>query len=88
MRPCLQDTAIERNFSNGKIPDENIRRIVAAGLKAPSGCNCQSTSFVIVTEDSLREKIAEILPSKVTRTAPVIHSNPYRRNRYPHRADL
>ena len=61
-----------KEFSNGKIPDENIRRIVAAGLKAPSGCNCQSTSFVIVTEDSLREKIAEILPSKVTRTAPVI----------------
>ena len=61
-----------KEFSNGKIPDENIRRIVAAGLKAPSGCHCQSTSFVIVTEDSLREKIAEILPSKVTRTAPVI----------------
>ena len=28
-----------KEFSNGKIPDENIRRIVAAGLKAPSGCN-------------------------------------------------
>ena len=61
-----------QEFLNQEIPEGDIRKIVAAGLKAPSGCNCQSTSFVIVTEGSLRKKIAEILPSKVTRTASVI----------------
>ena len=31
-----------------KVPREDLRRIVEAGLKAPSGMNAQTTAFVIV----------------------------------------
>jgi nitroreductase len=61
-----------KEFQGQTIPEEDIRKIVTAGLQAPSGCNCQTTSFAIVTDSCLRAQIAEILPTKGTRTAPVI----------------
>lgn len=35
-------------FEDLAVPKEDLRRIVEAGLLAPSGCNEQTTSFVIV----------------------------------------
>ena len=35
-------------------------KIVSAGLAAPSGCNCQTTSFVIVDDSRLVKQIASM----------------------------
>lgn len=59
-------------FTPQPIPEADIRRILNAGIRAPSGYNFQSTSFVVVTDPILRQGLAEILPSKATQTAPVI----------------
>lgn len=42
-------------FKDIAIPDEDIRKILGAALKAPSGYNLQSTSFVVVTDEKLRK---------------------------------
>lgn len=60
------ETVSKRGSYRGKFTDERIGRdvlekIVTAGIRAPSGCNCQTTSFVIVDETALIEKIGQIM---------------------------
>lgn len=59
-------------FADAEIPEADIRKIVTAGLHAPSGYNFQTTSFVIVRDPALRAKLAELIPTPATKTAPVI----------------
>ena len=37
-------------FWDKPIPDADIRRILQAGISAPSGYNAQTTRFAVVTE--------------------------------------
>lgn len=59
-------------YTQAEIPKEDLEKIVCAGIRAPSGLNMQSTSFVVVTNAELREKISELMPSPATQTAPAI----------------
>ena len=59
-------------FLDQPVPDADVRRIVEAGIQAPSGQNCQTTSFVVVTDPELRKGISELLSTPATQTAPVI----------------
>ena len=45
-------------FRDQMIPRDDLRRIVQAGLQAPSGKNVQTTRFVIVDDANLVRKIA------------------------------
>ena len=47
-------------FRDQMIPLDDLRRIVQAGLQAPSGKNVQTTRFVIVEDANLVRKIAEM----------------------------
>ncbi len=62
----------------GKVPAEDLERIVQAGLDAPSGRNLQTTSFVIVDDESLLLEISRILPSRLVASAPAIIVAAYR----------
>lgn len=70
--------AVQRRYSHRTpfldqpVPDEDVRKIVEAGIQAPSGMNAQTTSFVVVTDPQLRAQIAQVLSSPATQTAPVI----------------
>ena len=59
-------------FLDKTVPDADIRKILEAGIQAPSGQNCQTTSFVAVTDPELRKGIAEVLSTPAVKTAPVI----------------
>jgi nitroreductase len=59
-------------FKDIEVPEEDIKKILLAGIKAPSGYNLQTTTFVVVTDENLRKSIAEILPTEGTKTAPMI----------------
>ena len=48
-------------FTGEAVPTEDLKRIVEAGLQAPSGCNAQTTTFVIVNDDDTLAAIADIL---------------------------
>jgi nitroreductase len=52
-------------FQDQPVPREDLRRIVEAGIRAPSGHNLQSTSFVIVDEADLLAEIATCTENRV-----------------------
>jgi nitroreductase len=50
-----------RYFKPTPVPDELIWRVIEAGTMAPSGANRQPWSFVVVTDDELRRRIADAI---------------------------
>jgi nitroreductase len=58
-----------RDFTDAAVPREDLVKIVLAGIRAPSGKNEQTTSFVIVDDPELLRRIAEIVDRPVCRTA-------------------
>jgi len=48
------------SFQDKRIEKADLRRIVEAGIKAPSGKNCQTTSFVIVDDPATLAEIGKI----------------------------
>ncbi|MGC8863198.1 MAG: nitroreductase family protein [Armatimonadota bacterium] len=44
------------------VPREDLRRIVQAGIQAPSGCNAQTTSFVVIDDPAVIARLREIIP--------------------------
>ena len=59
-------------FSPDPVPEEDLRRIVEAGLAAPSGRNAQVCEFVIVNDPDTLRRIGEIGGSVPLRTAPAM----------------
>ena len=47
-------------FTEAPVPRDDLARLVEAGLKAPSGCNAQTTTFVIVDDAALLAEIRKI----------------------------
>ena len=66
----------KRHSYRGEFKDESVKRddlvnIVEAGLLAPSGCNAQSTSFVIIDDPDIVREIKQMHPTNMAmRTAP------------------
>ncbi len=56
-------------FTPAAVPRTDLEKIVRAGIDAPSGCNAQTTSFVIVNDPELLRQIAEIVDKPVCRSA-------------------
>ncbi|OHB53165.1 MAG: hypothetical protein A2Y07_10490 [Planctomycetes bacterium GWF2_50_10] len=50
-------------FGAREVTKEELRKIVEAGLAAPSGCNAQTTDFVIVDEPGMIARIAAMNPT-------------------------
>jgi nitroreductase len=51
------------DFKPGPVPREDLKKIVQAGIQAPSGCNAQSTTFVIVDDPAVMDEVRKIVPS-------------------------
>ncbi len=67
------------SFEDVKIPKEDLIKIVQAGIQAPSGCNEQTSTFVVVDEPELLIKLRGIISNKAMDSAPaviVVVSNP------------
>ncbi len=52
-------------FTVQAIPREHLEQIVQAGMLAPSGCNAQTTSFVIVDDPNLLADVVAIVDKPV-----------------------
>lgn len=48
-------------FTDAPVPRKDLEKIVQAGIQAPSACNQQVVSFVIVDDPAILRKITEIL---------------------------
>ena len=56
-------------FSAAPVPREDLRKIVQAGIQAPSAKNEQVVSFVIVDDPALLGQLAEIIDRPFCRSA-------------------
>ena len=56
-------------FTGAPVPREDLRKIVQAGIRAPSGKNEQVASFVIVDDVELLRQITRIVDKPVCNTA-------------------
>ncbi|MDD4267375.1 MAG: nitroreductase family protein [Pirellulales bacterium] len=56
-------------FTDAPVREEDLRKIVQAGIQAPSGKNEQTTSFVILNDPALVRQAAEIINRPACQTA-------------------
>ena len=56
-------------FADVPVPREDLEKIVQAGIRAPSACNEQVVSFVIVDDPELLRQIAAMVNRPVCSTA-------------------
>lgn len=56
-------------FTDAPVSDDDLRKIVQAGIQAPSGCNVQSTSFVIINDPKLIARISALIGKDYVGTA-------------------
>lgn len=59
-------------FKPDPVPVEDLMKIAEAGVRAPSGCNAQTTHFCIVNDPQLLKEFADLLPRPVVKTAKAI----------------
>ena len=57
------------NFTDAPVPIDDLITIVQAGIKAPSGKNEQSTTFVIVNDPPVLEEMCNIIDKPFCKTA-------------------
>ena len=50
-----------RKFLNKEVPLDIVRKILEAGIRAPSGCNCQPWRFIVTTDS---EKTKTFTPDR------------------------
>jgi len=61
-----------RKYTSQIIPDELVEKILSAAMQAPSAGNQQAWHFVVVTDRTQMEALAEALPyGKMLHTAPL-----------------
>ncbi|MBR4038805.1 MAG: nitroreductase family protein [Clostridia bacterium] len=51
---------------------EDLRKILEAGLAAPSGCNKQTTSFIAVDDPKMLDQLRAVITPSVGETAPAM----------------
>jgi len=57
-------------YKQTEVPREDLDKMVQAAIDAPSGCNAQSTYFVIIDDKNIMSELAEIVPKAGMKTAP------------------
>lgn len=57
-------------FKNTKVPREDLKTIMQAGIDAPSGCNKQTTYFIAVDDSGTLGKLKSVIDPPVAETAP------------------
>ena len=55
-----------------KVPRDQLKKIMEAGLAAPSGCNKQTTSLIAVDDPEVLSKVLSVIDPPIALTAPAI----------------
>ena len=63
-------TSYRGTYKDAKIPREDLKKIMEAGLAAPSGCNMQTTSLIAVDDAELLRKLFAL--TEKAETAPAM----------------
>ena len=66
----FQRRSYRGKFKDTPVSREDLRKILEAGLAAPSGCNKQTTSLIAVDDPEVLSKLKAVIDPPVTQTAP------------------
>lgn len=66
----FQRRSYRGKFKDTPVPREDLRKILEAGLAAPSGCNKQTTSLIAVDDPEVLSKLKAVIDPPVAQTAP------------------
>jgi len=70
---CMQQRRSIRRFKEKKVSATEIRRILEAGIAAPSAGNMQSREFVLIETYENRRKTAAVTDTGITARGGVLH---------------
>jgi len=65
-------TSYRGEFESTIVPQEDLKKIIKAGMAAPSGCNKQTTSFIAVDNADILSKLHEVIKPAAAETAPAM----------------
>jgi nitroreductase len=63
-----------RKFTDAAVPDEDIRKILDAGRRAPSANNTQPWSFLVIRDREVLRRMAEAVRTMIDRMIPFAES--------------
>lgn len=61
-----------RNFTDKDVPIEDIKEIISAASKAPSGTNVQNWHFVVIKNKAVIQEMVEIIKKNVLKMSSVL----------------
>ena len=59
-------------YKPDKVPREDLKKIMQAGLDAPSGCNKQTTSLICVDDSNILKEIHAVINPPIAESAPAM----------------
>ena len=65
-------TSYRGGYANTPVPREDLKKIMEAGLCAPSGCNTQTTSLIAVDDAEVLNKLRDVIEPEFVISAPAI----------------
>jgi len=65
-------TSYRGRYKESPVCREDLRKIMEAGLAAPSGCNTQTTSLIAVDDTAVMEKLKNVIEPEFVVSAPAL----------------
>ena len=72
LKAIFERTSYRGTYKNEPIPRADLKKIMEAGLVAPSGCNTQTTSLIAVDDRELLDKLYNVTGMDFITNAPAI----------------
>jgi nitroreductase len=68
----LNRVSYRGKYKNNTVPRTDLKKIMEAGLAAPSGCNKQTTSLIAVDNEDILNQLHNVINPPIGETAPAI----------------
>ena len=58
-----------RKFKKDQVPFDKLEKVVEAGRQAPTGMNCQTTHFIVITNPEVLNKLKNLVMQEFAKMA-------------------
>lgn len=72
MDAILTRASYRGKYKDTKVPRSDLKKIMEAGLAAPSGCNKQTTNLIGVDDVEILDKLHNVITPSIGETAPAM----------------
>jgi len=72
LKAIKERTSYRGKYKKTSVPRDDLRKIMEAGLCAPSGCNTQTTSLIAVDDKEVLKKLRGVIEPEFVVSAPAL----------------